>query len=219
MKLMTCHTARQKLAAYIDEHLRADESAALRRHLLACAGCHEEYEYQARLNSPLRELPRLAPPPAVATAIRLRLSAEARPDRWQRWQVHLSNLMRPVALPAAGGLLTALILFRVLMPAVSAVRAAGHDVPTVLRTEPRFKAASVLPWSEDMLVEAWIDEQGKVTNFEVLNPAPSEAAVGKELHNQITNILLTTLFEPATQFGQPTHGKVLLSLRRINVPG
>ncbi|MBI3664762.1 MAG: hypothetical protein HY236_00805 [Acidobacteria bacterium] len=208
------------MAAYIDEYLRADESAALRRHLLDCADCHEEYEFHARLNSPLRELPRLSPPPELATAIRLRLP-ERRTSRWERWQVHLSNMMGPIALPAAGGLLSALILFRVLMPAVSAIRAAGgvNDVPTVLRTEPRFKAASVLPLSQDMLVEAWIDEQGKVTNFEVLNPAMSEAAVGKELHNQIISILLTTLFEPATQFGQPTHGKVVLSLRRINVAG
>jgi hypothetical protein len=218
---MTCFLARQQLAALMNEELCAGESKALRRHLLECGDCHEEYEYQARLSSPLRELPSVEPPPDLAMAIRLRISSQQSTGFWQRWQVHLSNLMRPFALPAAGGLLTALILFRVLMPAVWVVKAAGpnEDVPTVLSTSPQFKQASILPVSEDLLVEAWIDEQGRISRFQILNGSQTSVAVSKGLGFQSGDVLLTTVFEPATRFGQRTEGKVLLSLRRINIRG
>lgn len=217
---MNCIVARKKMAAFLHEQLRPDQSAAVQRHLLACAGCYDEYEYHARLSSPLRELSRVEPPPDLATAIRLRLSFRERPSIWERWQVHFSNLMRPVALPAAGGLLTALILFVLLIPAVSFSRTVGlkQDVPTALSTEPRFKQASFLPVYQDLLVEAWIDEQGKISSFQVLHPAQGGGPV-QNLDYQLGDVLLTTIFEPATRFGQRTSGKVLLSLRRITIRG
>lgn len=219
---MTCSLARQQLADFVHEQLRNNEANALRRHLLDCSDCHDEYEYQARLTSPLREIAGVEPPPALATAIRVRLSAERQSTwshLWQRWEVHLANLMRPVALPAAGGLLMALILFLVLMPTVWVTRTGGHDVPTALSTDPQFKQASILPVYEDVLVEAWIDEQGKISGYQVLNGGPNGAEVGKTLGYQAGDVLLTTIFKPATVFGQPTAGKVLLSFRRINIRG
>ncbi|MBI3696000.1 MAG: zf-HC2 domain-containing protein [Acidobacteria bacterium] len=217
---MTCFTARQNLAAFLDEELAAEQSDTVRSHLLVCDDCHEQYEYKARLSSPLRELPAVEPPVDLSTAIRLRLSDEQRPSFWERWQVHLANLMRPVALPAAGGVLTALILFGVLMPAVSFTRFTGsYDVPTGLSTDPRFKQASMLPVYDDLLVEAWIDEQGKVSSYQVLNASTSDGTSQKNMDYQLGDVLLTTIFEPATYFGQRTSGKVLLSLRRINIRG
>ena len=214
-----------KLAALGREQLPAHQFDALERHLLGCDACHQEYEYEARLSSPLRELPAVEPPPDLALAMRVRVSSRQRPGIWYRWQVQLSNWMRPVALPAAGGVLAALILFGILMPAVSvravALRSAsiGYDVPTGLSTDPRFKQASMMPVYDDLLVEAWIDEQGKVSGFQVLNATPGGAAVRKDFDYQLGDVLLTTIFEPATRFGQPTSGKVLLSLRRITIRG
>jgi anti-sigma factor RsiW len=219
---MTCFLAREQLAAFLQQQLHVDQAAVLRRHLLDCGACHDEYEYQARLSSSLRDLGRVEPPPALATAIRLRVSAHKQSTwthLWQRWQVHLANLMRPVALPAAGGLLTALILFLVLMPSVWVARSPGRDVPTALSTDPQFKQASVLPVYEDVLVEAWIDQQGKIAGYQVLNGGQNGAKVSQTLGYQAGDVLLTTIFKPATSFGQPIAGKVLLSFRRINIHG
>jgi len=214
---MTCIQARQEMAALIREQSRAGQSAGLRRHLLECSACYDEYEYLARLSSPLRELPPVEPPAELATAIRLRAFAGQRLSIWERWQVQLSNLMRPVALPAAGGVLTALILFGVLIQAVSFRRAVfNHDVPTALSTDPQFKQASLPPVFEDLLVEAWIDEQGRISSYRILNAPPGQ---GASVDYQLGNVLLTTIFEPATRFGQPISGKVLFSLRRINIRG
>ncbi len=211
---MTCQTARLKLAAYGQGQVSAGEAAAIRRHLLNCGQCEQEYEYQARLNTPLRELPAMPPPPELALAIRLRAFSRGL-SAWDRRQVRFSNLMRPVALPAAGGLLTALILWAALMPAVSVSRRRYiDDVPTALHTNPRFKDASPLP-IPDVLVEAWIDERGRITDFEVLDP-PTDRREANLLRQESSNFLLTTVFEPARQFGQPTSsGRVLLLLDRI----
>ncbi len=221
---MTCQSARQRLAGYVADQLRAAERASLRRHLEDCDACFQEYEYQARLASPLRELPQVDPPAWLTTAIHLRLAPDTGPSLWDRWQVHLANLMRPVALPAMGGLFSALILFGMLLPGVHmghmAVRlGGGPDVPTDLATDARFKEASPFPVTEDLLVEAWIDERGNVTNFEVISPTPLGAAVEKMLLLQSANVLWTMRFEPATRFGQPRPSRVMLSLRRINIQG
>jgi hypothetical protein len=216
---MTCELARQKLAASAQDSLSGREALALRRHLMGCETCHQEYEYGERLGSPLRELEPAMPPPLLATSIRLRLFSQIRMTLWERWQVRLSNLMRPVALPAAGGLLSALILFGSFLPMLSVSRASAliKDVPTMLITGPRFKEASPFEINEDVLVEAWIDERGKVASFEVLNPAQTNPTSGETIRIRSGNVLLTTLFEPATRFGQPIAGKVIFSLHRINI--
>jgi hypothetical protein len=216
---MTCQSARQKLAAYSEDSLSPREASALRRHLIGCEACHQEYEYGERLASPLRELDSVMPPPLFATSIRLRLFSQIRMTLWERWQVRLSNLMRPVALPAAGGLLSALILFGAFLPLLSVSRSSAliKDVPTMLITGPRFMQASPFEIDEDLLIEAWIDERGKVASFEVLNPAQSTPAWEETIRIRSGNVLLTTLFEPATRFGQPIAGKIVFSLHRINI--
>jgi len=221
---MTCQLVRQKIGGYVQDGLDAAERIGVRRHLERCEVCFQEYEYQSRLASPLRELPAVEPPPELATAIRLRASSP-RLGWFERWQIHLANLMSPVAIPAAGGLLSALILFfGLLLPAVTVTRvvnAAGPDSDerTGLVTDPRFKDASPFPAPDDLLVEAWIDQRGHITNFEVISPTPLGPAVEKMLLLQSAGYLQTTRFEPATRFGQPTAGKVVLSLRRIHIRG
>jgi hypothetical protein len=133
--------------------------------------------------------------------------------------VKLANLMRPVALPAAGGLLAALILFGVLMPGVSVARFVGADVPTVLQTGARVKIASIVPEfpvDEDLLIEALVDQQGRIVSFDVLSNGHRSPALELALHQQLSQMLLTTSFQPATEFGQPIAGKVLLSIRRVS---
>ena len=77
----------------------------------------------------------------------------------------------------------------------------------------------MLPVYDDLFVEAWIDEQGKVSSFQVLNASAPDGNSHKNTDYQLGDVLLTTIFEPATRFGQPAPGKVLLSLRRINIRG
>src|SRR5579864_7194847 len=122
--IMTCWTARGRISAYVDNNLPANERQALREHLRACRDCALESREQLRLRQIVRSLPgRIAP---ADLTLRLRVAAsrarvEVRgPGRWPRFRdrllLTLDNLMRPLALPAAGGLCSAIFLFSTLVP-------------------------------------------------------------------------------------------------------
>lgn len=129
------------------------------------------------------------------------------------------NLMRPLAIPTAGGFLSALLLFGVLAPglATSGV-AAGQDVPTVLYTEASVRSFIPLAFhNEDITIEVTIDGDGRMIEYSLPNGRPKDPA----LHRSIENYLLFTQFTPVRNFGQPVIAKVRLSFQssRIEVRG
>jgi hypothetical protein len=68
--------------------------------------------------------------------------------------------------------------------------------------------------SANILVEAVIDSHGRVQDYRVLNPAGES-----ELSPEMKNALIFTRFRPATSFGLPISGRVVISFSNINVGG
>ncbi len=68
--------------------------------------------------------------------------------------------------------------------------------------------------SDLIVVEAYIDANGRVQDFRVL-AGPQDVADSPALKN----MLIFTTFHPATAFGRPTTGRTLLSFSKINVKG
>jgi hypothetical protein len=65
-----------------------------------------------------------------------------------------------------------------------------------------------------IIVEAYVDAQGKVYDYNLVS-GPESAAV----QNQIVDRLLTSVFEPASVFGAPVRGRVVLTFSGISVRG
>jgi hypothetical protein len=65
-----------------------------------------------------------------------------------------------------------------------------------------------------ILVEAVIDVHGRVQDYRLLN-SPGQT----ELTPEMKNALIFTQFRPATSFGLPTSGRVVISFSNINVGG
>ena len=130
-----------------------------------------------------------------------------------RLQLSLSNLMRPLALPLAGGLCAALVLFSALVPTFTSTFASGKndapwDVPTVLTTEPSLKYMAPIAFGEaDAIVDLNIDDQGRIVNYSIVS-APGQT---EQLRRRIENSLLFTEFWPATAFGKPIAGTIRIS--------
>jgi hypothetical protein len=123
----------------------------------------------------------------------------------------VNNLMKPVAVPFAGGLISALILFAVLAPGL-AIQRPVRDVPSPIFTEPSVSAFFALPESdEDMIVDVWIDGQGRVIDYSI--PQGQSWASDPSLVRNVENTLLCTKFTPATLFGQPANGKMRITFR------
>ena len=67
---MECWSVKQRVSAYLDNAVSADEGRVLERHLNACRECTLETERYLRLREKLRLLPRLLPPPELTTRLR-----------------------------------------------------------------------------------------------------------------------------------------------------
>jgi hypothetical protein len=171
--------------------------------------------------------------PAADLQMRLRVLASKESSRrraratWsQAFRTSLSdftlfanNLMRPLAIPTAGGFVSALLLFGVLAPGLAARGGvAGQDVPTVLYTGASVR--SFTPFGFDnvaLTVEVTIDGEGRVIDYTI----PTEFAASPELYRNIGNNLLFTQFTPVRNFGQPIKAKVRISFQssQIDVRG
>jgi len=201
-------------------------------HLANCPDCAEHTSPVRGLRTSLQSLPSHSPSEALRIQLRVIASREAAKrkasrtarDRWKVWRSNLKlwtdNLMRPLAIPTAGGLTSALVLFSVFASAITIPSVqASSDVPTGLYTEASVKSCLPLGFDgSDLAVELTIDDQGRVVDYTLPNLSN---ATSRELRRNIENHLLFTQFTPATSFGQPTAGKVRIWFRssRIDVKG
>jgi hypothetical protein len=172
----------------------------------------------------------LAPPADLTTRLRVvaskvRMETLGGVTPWTRWRDHmeltLSNLMRPLALPAAGGLCAAVFLFSTFVPMFKSAFSLtpSGDVPTMLATQPTLKYMAPVAFSDgDAVVDLQLDDQCRIVNFTIVS-APGQQS--EMLRRRIENSLLFTEFWPATTFGRPVAGTIRISFRnnRIDVRG
>ena len=81
-------------------------------------------------------------------------------------------------------------------------------------TSTPFGLDAGVPNGEALMVEAIIDAHGRVQDYRVLS------STGRpELTPEMKNALIFTQFRPATSFGLPTSGRVVISFSNISVGG
>ena len=138
-------------------------------------------------------------------------------DFRERVSFWAAGLMKPIALPAAGGLAAAVLLFMAVMTSFQGIISAPQpgDIPTVLATEAQLKSTVLDSAPEEISVEVLVDEQGRVIDYSL--PKGLGLAARQELRRVIGNSLLFTQFQPATTFGQPTSGWVRVKFRRTQL--
>ncbi len=222
---MNCEIVQNSLSAHLDRQLPAAESLRVQKHLSGCNECESRLAQMVRIRSAMKQLPVTAPPPYLSSALRVIASQERNrrlglkhPVEYYigRFTVWADNLMRPLALPFAGGVLSAIVLFSMLVPTMAARRGdTVNDVPVALFTEPQVKAQTPFGVSDDDIdVAVWVDGQGRMIDYEIVRGA---VAKNSALRREIENNLLFTEFTPATAWGLPTSGKISLSFRRLKI--
>jgi hypothetical protein len=214
----------------LDNTVPAQERRMLKRHLNGCRQCSLESERYSELREKLRSLPKRIPPVELTTRLRVvaskvRMESFGGAGSWSRWrdrvELYLRNLMRPLALPAAGGLCSAVFLFSTLVPTFKSafVLNAPGDIPTTLSTEPMLKYAAPIAFTDrDAVVDLQLDDQGRIVDFTIVS-APGQQ--NENVSRHIKNHLLFTEFWPATTFGRGVAGTIRISFRnnRIDVRG
>jgi anti-sigma factor RsiW len=201
---MSCDNVQELISPLLDQKVSAGERENVLAHLESCKQCSAQLESMQKARAILRGMNDVPVPPALTAKLRVVASHERErrlrgtpakslrywSDRAQLW---FDNLMRPVFLPLAGGILSAAMIFCVLVPTLSfqsieaALTADGQVVPgdreatmigtVVLDSGSAYapvggdapKIQPVYSESPDDANIAWlaIDENGKVTGCSV----------------------------------------------------
>ncbi len=164
----------------------------------------------------VRELPRVVSPSRLKTELQVIASRQKTRRNWRdRAALMLHNFMRPLAVPAAGGLLCSLLLFAVLGDSLAYRQDLRNDSPLTLFTQVTMEDPSPFAsLGSDVMVELTIDEHGNVADYFI-----PKGKLSREEMKQMGNLILFTSFNPATAYGSPTASKVVVSFHHINVRG
>jgi hypothetical protein len=249
---MNCERVQSSLSVYCDGYSPKRERQNIWLHLAGCPDCSLRLEQLLATKAALKGLPRRSPPPELSTSLRVLASRElangASRTVWGafltrhtlRLRLWADAIMRPVALPFAGGFVSAVVLFAILVPTFlfrhnSIIR----DVPiNVLFAEATLKETSPFTLSGDSIVlDVLLDRQGRVIGYS--SPSGEGWINDPETRRGVDNLLLFTTFKPGTvhssrdwepddfrytetsRFGQPVAGKVRIVIQRsaIDVTG
>jgi hypothetical protein len=226
---MSCEHVQELISPLLDRRLAAGEREKMLAHLQVCRKCDEHLEAIQNQRKALRRMD-CAPVPAGLTA-QLRVMASHERERhlsratlaarfryWSgRMELMVDNLMRPFALPFAGGLLSALVIFSVLVPSLSFHHNFGDeafftspDGEVVLvdsrggyvqagYLDPRILPLNIAIPDNSNAVTLTVDENGKVCDWYVSRG---------QLTPELLNVVMFSQFKPATNFGLPTAAKV-----------
>ena len=232
---MDCGRAAEYLPGYLDGAIQPREHARVREHLDSCQACRQHLESYRQMAICLANVEPAPPPPDLALRIRVqasrtplvRLPGLAR--LWSRALLVFQNILEPFAVPATGGVLTALAVFVLIVQNVLVgvpLGAVPNDLPLNLvqpaQVEslasfpvPGIMAAAAGSQPGGLLLEATLNAQGQVVFYKILS-GPDNSAV----QHQIDQVLLFSRFRPELSFGLPmAGGHVFLSFSEIYVHG
>ena len=219
----SCARTQASFPAYLDGAISGVAMAAVSTHLRQCAGCAREFASWRQMDEALAVLGPARAPENLQSRLRSLAAAErtlgAHRSPLDRICGFLSESLAPLALRTAGGLAVALVLVgslvRMFGPGL-AVEAnddrmahfvAPHYLYSQVPSQP-IEAGSELP----ILIDAAIDTRGRVYDFTVLaGPHDPEATL------RIQQNLLSSVFKPASLFGEPVIGHAMLIYTGVSV--
>jgi len=213
----SCVEIRNHFSDYLDDLCTPEARKSIRYHLSFCDVCQEQLEQWQSVREELRALPRRQVPPELALRLRVqvsqRLNKQPSSDLWVRFE----NALKPLLIPATGGVLTAVICFCLIMGSEVTPMTNIPDVTVQVFTPARVQALAPMDFNtgeNGLVLVTQINAEGRVKGYRVLSGAGSP-----ELMDRLDRMIYFSVFQPATMFGKPTDGEVVLSLRRITVRG
>ncbi|HEU0122357.1 MAG TPA: hypothetical protein VFQ91_17640 [Bryobacteraceae bacterium] len=212
--------------ARLDHGFRESLSA----HVANCPQCSDFALRSGHQRRTVHGLPARPVPVNLAVNLRVLASKErarratrvdwaTRLDIWQaKAQLWLDNLWRPLAIPTAGGIVSACFLFCALMPTFALQSHASADVPAGWYQSAEVYGLSPFGGNFDnVTIDVRIDSSGRVVDYAV--PAGDTDVWSKdpEMRRAVENSLLFMSFKPASFFGQPASDTIRITLRRSHI--
>ena len=226
--ITSCKRTRSLLSGYLDGVMTGREMQKVSHHLGGCVACNRHLRMLQQTQAAIAGLGRKVAPPELALQLRLALSREAARTpsrRWQNFQLQLEHLTRVFMVPATAGVFSAIILFAVLMGffTLPTQLQASNDLGMAFSFYTPPEVAEI-PWhlaqsgtgGDSITLEAAVDANGRINDYRVLSNPEGDS---QYLPWDLKNLLVFAQFRPATSYGRPIPGRVVLSFSRINVKG
>ncbi|HEV2619739.1 MAG TPA: zf-HC2 domain-containing protein [Acidobacteriaceae bacterium] len=211
----------QEIARHIDGH--ADAAGT---HRGGCVECARELAAWRTAQAALAALGPAKAPADLPLRLRIAISHE-RVSRASRWADRLSlvwdNVLRPRLVHISAGFAGSMVLgSAALLLGAAAVPqpVLANDQPLGAMTEPHFLYSTnysndvVTAHQAPVMVEADIDAAGRVYDYTMVS-GPEDKAVRIRVEDQ----LLSSVFEPATAFGVPVRGRVVITFAGVSARG
>jgi hypothetical protein len=217
---MKCNQVLKLLNDYIDDSLSWPEAKSMEKHLGSCSGCARELQELKSLQLVMRSVGRRPAPEGLD--LRMKILASKHTGAWIPAGAinRLKDALQPFAIPAVSGVVLTCLFFVPLLSIFftgANLSAIGTDIPSGLFTEPRpqlLYCSQLVQWEnfqkvkEPITLEAEVGQDGTVRNYTVLK-GPRDQATMRSLDQFL---YFEVRIDPATLFGRPTPGKVVLSL-------
>jgi hypothetical protein len=222
---MTCAQARPLFSPYLDGAVTGRQMGDLGQHLANCPACRREYSSLRITQELLSRTGRRKPPADLALKLRVAISQEVANSKRPSFQglvVRFQNALNAFMVPATAGLVTAVIIFVLLMGFLAPLQADNSDVPLMLYTAPQlqqsaFGTALDSINDDSLVIEAYVGSDGRVQDYRILSK-DAEGLLSQVKKNMLIFTTFTT-FRPATSMGRPTPGRAVLSFSKISVKG
>ncbi len=210
---MNC--ARERCHAFLDGELKIAESCELLRHLEVCADCRQHLEELRLTRRALAQLPAPAAPAGLALRIRVAASRHTAPSgRLAYWRLRWQMLLHAMAVPAAAGMMGAVIVCALLVGSVGRVWMAAAPSPLVGYIPAQLVSAPYYNPGSNLMVVAEVDATGHVQEYRLLD-GPRNRRVLQRLRHAMHQ----TVFRPAMLRGKPTASQTVLAYNSIRVRG
>ena len=206
----------------MDGTLRERERFRVSSHLRECDACASYFDQVGSMRSALRDLPVPAAPATLGTRLRVIASRERQKllqthgsqlqFLWNKWKFRVNQFMRPLTIPATGGLLSSLILFATLAVSIAqTTRGVAYEVPLL---SEEGGGANLLPFDvrSAVFLTISLDDKGRIRDYAVRDNSGSFTGDPSRLVS--SNIVLPQ-FPGVLTFARPISGDISISLRPI----
>lgn len=223
----SCRSIRDSFSDYLDGSLRGVEMQQIAGHLASCRECADEFAQWRQMQDALCQLGPAKAPPDLALRLRVAISQERMrtpSNRLRQLRVRWENSIQPYLLQASAGLVSSILLIGTVAMLIGAFaapeQAVAGDSPIGTATAPHFLYTS--PEGSSMLqsrgkpvvVEVYVNGKGEVYDYRIV-AGPSDP----QTRTAIENLLLFSVFRPATLYGEPVSGVTLISFSGVTVHG
>jgi anti-sigma factor RsiW len=112
---MDCQTTENGLSEYLDDELPSGDRREVGLHLAECRECQTHLEQMHAVRRDLQRLPRAKVPADLTMRLRIEASRHRsltpQPSAWGLFWMRINQFLRPLMVPACGGLLSSVVLF------------------------------------------------------------------------------------------------------------